>query len=95
MVVLAVLVDRADHSDLRVALQRLLQNSRQFRVSVVDVALELLAQLGEHIAQSQQALIDVVHLSHAGASALVATLCYSLGACQVNEVYLRSVDDLP
>ena len=50
VVVLAVLVDRADHSDLRVFLQRLLKNSCQLRVSVINVALELLAQFGKHIA---------------------------------------------
>ena len=46
-----MLVDRADDRYLRIAFKRFLQDPCQFGVSVIDMALEFLAKLVEHIAQ--------------------------------------------
>lgn len=98
MVVCLELVDCAQDGSLRVALERVLQDSGELGVSEVHVGvprahLPSLAQPVDHVTESQETLVDVRAFSvH---HALAVHLADALRPSEVHEVDNRALDALP
>ena len=77
----------ADNRGAGVAAERTLEHARQLAVAVRDMRLLALRQLRDHVAEGEQALVDVGALLEAGAGGLRVRL--ALAAGEVDQIELR------
>ena len=82
--------DGVDHDGVRVAAEALLEQLRQLRVAVRDVAAAPLRERRDHVAERRERPVDVDHLLHQARVLVGARRLGALRARQVDQVELRA-----